>query len=417
MKPSLRAALAVPLLLVGAVVVVLAAALQGEPAVSVHEEVGVEDVARAVALARQHDPRRRPPGMVTAALLSERDLDILINQGVRRWLGAASRVSLLRAGATLQLSSHVPPNPFGRWLNVELKLAETGGLPTIESLRVGRLPLPVWLAEHAVGWLARRAGLQTELQLAADVVQRVRFMPRQLHVNYIWRGDSTERMVAGLLTPADRERLRAYNDRLVQITADAGSGWEISLARLLAPMFELAASRRAAGGDAVAENRAAILVLTLFANGRSLEAVLPAARQWPRPRQLRVLLAGRDDSPLHFLVSASLAAEAGGPLSKVVGVYKEVADSRAGSGFSFNDIAADRAGTRFGELAVHDAARMQARAAAINQADEFMPAAADLPENMTEAEFKRRFGGVGEPVYNRLLAEIEQRVAVLKVYR
>ena len=31
-----------------------------------------------------------------------------------------------------------------------------------------------------------------------------------------------------------------------------------------------------------------------------------------------------------------------------IGVYKEVRDSRGGSGFSFNDMAANRAGTRFG---------------------------------------------------------------------
>ena len=37
--------------------------------------------------------------------------------------------------------------------------------------------------------------------------------------------------------------------------------------------------------------------------------------------------------------------------------------ARGGSGFSFNDLAADRAGTRFGDTAVSDAARLQARVA------------------------------------------------------
>lgn len=47
-----------------------------------------------------------------------------------------------------------------------------------------------------------------------------------------------------------------------------------------------------------------------------------------------------------------LAAYAGTPLADVVGLFKEMEDSRGGSGLSFNDIAADRAGTRMGELAV-----------------------------------------------------------------
>jgi hypothetical protein len=417
MKTAPRIVLALLLLAVGTVTVALAAALQREPSVSAHEDVGVADVARALALLRQHDPRRRPPGLMAAALLSERDLDILVNQGARRWLGASSRVSLLRGGATVQLSGHAPPNPFGRWINVELKVAETGGLPAIESLQIGSLPLPAWLAESATAWLAQRSGLQAELALAADVVQRVRFMPRQLQVNYVWRGDSTERMVAGLVTPADAVRLRAHSDRLVQLATRERAGWTVSLARLLGPMFELARARTAAGGDAAAENRATILVLTLFANGRGLDDVLPAARQWPRPPRLRVQLAGRDDSPLHFLISAALAAEAGGPLSKAVGIYKEVADSRGGSGFSFNDLAADRAGTRFGERAVQDAARLQARAAAITRESDFAPGAADLPENMPEAEFKQRYGGVGAAGYNTLLAEIDRRVAALDILK
>jgi hypothetical protein len=134
----------------------------------------------------------------------------------------------------------------------------------------------------------------------------------------------------------------------------------VPLVRLLGPMFELARQRTAAGGDAAAENRAALLVLTLFANGRGMDALVPAAAKWPRPRRMRVMLGGREDLPLHFLVSAALAAEGSGPLSQAIGLYKEVTDSRGGSGFSFSDMAANRAGTRFGQNLVGEAARVQA---------------------------------------------------------
>ena len=101
----------------------------------------------------------------------------------------------------------------------------------------------------------------------------------------------------------------------------------------------------------------------------------------------------------------------------MVGVYKEVADSRGGSGFSFNDLAADRAGTRFGELAVQAPELLQTRAGTLAQESEFMPLAADLPENMPETDFKRRFGGVGAPSYNSMLAEIDRRVAGLGLFQ
>ena len=46
-----------------------------------------------------------------------------------------------------------------------------------------------------------------------------------------------------------------------------------------------------------------------------------------------------------------------------------------------------------------------------------MPRTADLPEFMQEAEFKRRFGGIGAPAYNRMMEDIERRIAALSLYR
>ena len=40
-----------------------------------------------------------------------------------------------------------------------------------------------------------------------------------------------------------------------------------------------------------------------------------------------------------------------------------------------------------------------------------MPDVSDLPEFMQEAEFKRRYGGVGGAGYNKMMATIEARVA------
>jgi hypothetical protein len=72
MKKWMLAAAAVPLVagLVGLVAVI--AALQPEPSVSLQPEPVAEDVARALALVRAHDPRHATPGRVNALRLSER---------------------------------------------------------------------------------------------------------------------------------------------------------------------------------------------------------------------------------------------------------------------------------------------------------------------------------------------------------
>ena len=417
MRILLRAlAVAVPLA-AAAVLAATAAMMQAEPAVASQPDVDHQDVARAMSLLRTHDPRQARPGAVSSAAVRERDVEVLLSHGVRRWFNVTSRVSLQRGRATVQLSSPAPANPFGRWLNLELQLEETGGLPALDSVHIGRLPVPAWLAERLGLYLMGRAGLRAELDLAADVVRRVRFAPQQMLVTYAWQGDSLGRLFGGLLSAEELLRLRPYSDRLVELSARPRTSFEVPLAPLLGAMFELARQRSAAGGDAAAENRAALLVLTLHANGRTVGSIAPPARGWPRPRPMRLLLGGREDFPLHFLVSATLAAESTTPLSKALGVYKEVADARTGSGFSFNDVAANRAGTRFGELAAQAPRQLQQRLARGVQDTELLPRTDDLPEFMAEPEFQRRFGGVHAPAYNALLADIDRRIGALPLLR
>ena len=45
-----------------------------------------------------------------------------------------------------------------------------------------------------------------------------------------------------------------------------------------------------------------------------------------------------------------------------------------------------------------------------------MPAVVGLPDNLTRAEFTRRYGDVGSPAYTRLLDEIDRRIAVLPLF-
>lgn len=379
------------------------------------EDVSPADIDRAVALVRQHDPRYAPPGQLQGAVLNERDLDLLVRYAARRWLAAAARVRLQPGRLLVQASVAAPD---GHWLNVDAGLRQTAaGLPEVDRLRVGRLPLPSALALPLLRVVAARHGIDTDALLAADPIERVVFEPGRLVVSYRIAPDASRRLRAALVTPVDRERLRVYNDRLAALT-QSFEGEDVSLARLLPPLFALAAARSAAGGHAVEENRAALLTLALYANRLPLGLMVPAAYDWPRPRALTVRLNQRPDTPLHFLVSAVIAAEAGTPLADAAGLWKELSDARGGgTGFSFNDLAADRAGTRFGDFAVRAPARLQARIAAGTSEADFMPEAGDLPEFLPEAEFVARYGGVGGTGYRRLLAEIDARVEALPVWR
>jgi len=199
--------------------------------------------------------------------------------------------------------------------------------------------------------------------------------------------------------------------------AAAGGSSALPMEEVLRALLRVAEER---AGDAAAENRAALVSLAFFVNGKGLAAVIPAAKDWPRPPPRNVTLGGRHDFAQHYSISAAIAASAGSPLSDAIGLYKEVDDSRGGSGFSFNDIAADRAGVRLGDLATASAAgarKVQKLAVARLSAADILPDVKDLPEFMSEGEFKRRYGGIGGAEYKKMMAEIERRVAALAILR
>jgi hypothetical protein len=386
-------------------------ALERAPRVAGASAPGADALEHLRRQLRVHDPRRLRPGNQPVLVLSSADLGLLAGQGARLAGGAAD--AQLGAGTLeLRLSLPLPRNPLGTWANLKLQLREAPGLPEVDRLTIGRLALPGALARPLVQLALSRWDPAAEGQPPLrSLVQSVQLAPEQVSVRYVWRADALQRLAGWLLPPAQRERLRAYQGRLAMVTG-AGAG-PLSLPSLMAPMFALARERSTDDAGAAAENRAALLTLALYVTGRPLNRLLPGAGDWPRARWRAVLVRDRIDFPQHLLVSAALAATVDGPLADAFGLAKEVSDAREGSGFSFNDMALNRAGTRLGELAVREPRRLQARLAGGVPEEALAPKVDDLPEFLPEATFVTRYGGVGAPAYERLVAEIDARVAAL----
>jgi len=405
------------LLLSTLLVLVLAAALAlqsralVEPA---HSGLRPDEIASTKDFLRRNDPRRQEAGSQRLLRIEEEQLNLMLMQLAQRYgqgRGAA-QIQLQAGTARLQASLQLPL--LGAWLNLEAQLDQTDTLPQVERLRLGHLPLPAGLAHPALRRLIATLTLPAQAQVAGELVETLRFQPQELLLGYHWQADSLDHVLGALWTPAEQERARAYNQRLAQISTAYPPGHSVSLALLMPPIFELARARSdAPDADPMAENRAALLTLALFSTGQRWSKLLPSARSWPQPLPRVVTLAGRDDFPQHFLVSAVLALEGSGPLADAIGVYKEVADSRGGSGFSFNDIAADRAGTRFGLLAKDAPRSLQTLIRSGLHELDFMPGVADLPEFLSAEAFQQRYGGLGAPAYRQMMAEIEARIAAL----
>lgn len=401
----------------GLPLLLLALALQGEPSVPPPPALEGAQLRQAGEILRQNDPRQLPPGGLRVVRLTEAQMQLLLGRLVNRYHDARATVQLGRHEAQIEASLSLRDGGAGPWINLNARLQETGGLPRLRQLRVGHLPLPTWASDWLVRRFTERLAEQAEVRVAGELVQHVGFEPGALQLSYEWKPDSLRRALNARWPLAEQARLQHYNTLLVRLCEPHLSGTPVALDHLMPPFFAEAGRRSAAGEDPRLENRAVFLILALHAAGEHPSRLLPAASAWPRARPMVITANGREDFSQHLLVSAVIAIEGGGPLADVIGVYKEVADSRGGSGFSFNDLAADQAGARLGLFSEQDPRALQQRLAAQPPERAFMPMTQDLPEYLTEAALQQHYGGLEGEGYRRIVALIRQRINALPLYR
>lgn len=309
------------------------------------------------------------------------------------------------------------PRFGGRYLNLRLIADDAWPTTRIRRLKLGSLSIP----SPVIGWLVSGALHYTPLarysRVGEQLVQDIRIRDGRLAVNLNWNRDVLAK-AQGLVTDlADKERLLVYHDKLAELVGQPNLKRFVRLGTLLQPMFALAKSRSEDDHDPIEENRALIVVLAAYVNGKNLSAALFTPTS---PARRGVLLNKRIDTAQHFMGSASLAMAGHGTLVDVIGLAKEMNDTHSGSGFSFIDLAADQAGALFGKYAV----RSEAKARKLQQmlsrsADEaqFMPVIKDLPENLRPDEFADRFKAIESPEFQAMKQRIEGRIQELPLYR
>jgi len=430
-----RALLTLVVLLLTAPVVAgmaLLAVSEREPLVRESPTVTSAEKRRLYVLLLRNNPKQLAPGETRSVSLASRDLDLLLAWGVPVVLGdgrAATRIDLESPQlATLSLSLRLPGT--SRYLNLVAgaRAALENGQLTLGDprLRVGRLTLP----EMPLRWLSPilTALIQTERRARPVLagVERLDIDPGRITVTY-GRMELPPRLLASLIwgEGANQEMRLAVKSH-VQRLLDAAPrlpGGEQGLGAAVEVAFAWARERSATDSP-VLENRAALLALGILLGHPRLERLVgPVVEKhdWPRAALLaRTTLRGRNDWTKHFFVSAALTVLSAQAPSDAIGLFKEELDAGGGSGFSFGDLMADRAGTTFALLATGDeaAARaIQERLARGFRVDDFFPEAADLPENIQDAELQSRYGGVGGPLFRIYAAEVERRLWSCPAYR
>jgi uncharacterized membrane protein len=217
------------------------------------------------------------------------------------------------------------------------------------------------------------------------------------------------------------EDARATGEYLLA-NADVVPGGDEGFARLVELAF-LFAEDNSHGTDAVHTNKAAILALGVILGEERVARVAQRPINIRRIEEFnalrsRITLVGRNDLARHFWVSAALAILSDENRSMTVGIAKEMMDATAGgSGFSFDDLAADRAGTLLAVAATKNEANARNLQTLIGQGvviADFFPGVEGLSSGLTRDEFQSQYGGLGGKVTLVLANEIESRLAACK---
>jgi hypothetical protein len=395
--------------------------LEQQPLIKQVSELSHTDIARAKQIIKQYDPRQKPAGTVQVMRISERDLNLAANYLVQRVarMEGAIQARAEEGKARIAGSIRMPELESRSYLNISLTVADVGGSPQVSDFRVGQLSIPDPLARLVIETTIERLYETRQGELVGDMIKEVEFSEEELAVSYLWKPGILAQARDTLIQQEQREAIAIYYNELASLHA-GNKAQRGSLTGVLQHLFSLAQRRTQSGQDPVEENRALLLVLGSWAMNQGMGHLLSHETQRRRIRAFRLVLNQRRDLAQHFMVSAAIASNSDTMLADAVGLYKEVQDSQGGSGFSFADLAADRAGTRFGEEATQSessARRIQQLLSSGVAESDIMPRSGDLPEHLNAKQFKRRYGEIGSPDYNRVAQEIERRVAACSIYR
>ncbi|OWV32243.1 hypothetical protein B5C34_01445 [Pacificimonas flava] len=269
-------------------------------------------------------------------------------------------------------------------------------------------------------------------------------------------------MGVGLIWPEPFEDAPRLSDLIEEVRV----GEDFAAARIDMPIGLLRAAQRLAGRyspDADAAARATYLRLTNFedsfrrpaslgglfaqafpqdedtvspeeASGRLVGMIMAAydpdflrlvdvdAQRNPPCRGERVVVTvvGRRDLALHLLISAIFSAQRDRELGSALGEMKELSDALpGGSGFSFVDLAADRAGIRLGTLLADPktTAEVQRHLGRGGTANLFPARALGMEEGLSEEEFERRFGRLNSEQYEAAVDRIDAALDSLPIYQ
>jgi hypothetical protein len=393
-------------------------AVGNKPETELDWSLSHDDITRAKKIL--HEGSKIKPDEINTIELNAVDLNLAANYLLNRYSKSAAKIELKNDQLRFNVTVTLPDNALGRYLNISFRLGndDDSPLPSITKFKAGKLLLPAALSAWVIDTVIQHTSLNEYFILATRPINAIEIDSKKLTINY-YPNPETLIQAKNLLTHGDiKPAQNVYQQKLSEVIASHDPEWRLSLADILKPLFGMA-YQRSTLDNAIEENRTVIFTVNDYVNKLGTQKLL-AGNPRANDKDYPAFLYKRIDLAQHFIGSAALTASVNRQVAQAMGEEKELSDAQGGSGFSFIDLAADKAGTRFGEIATaspENARQVQKAMLNIKDYTDFMPDPRDLPEHMGEDEFKQRYQSVNSPAYQKVLNLIDARIAATPIYQ
>jgi hypothetical protein len=400
-------------------------AVEKSPLVQANSPIDSRDYDRAEKLIRRAQYALADRRTSTTISASQLDLDSLAAFLSRSVNGVKGTVVVVPEGVRVLASYELPHNPVGRYVNLAVTVRTSPSRLDVVAIDIGRIHLGPWLARPVVNLLASTV---LGAKLGDDVISAVRGLEvEDQRVTLMIRPDATlesrfKERVTDVAILARPPAVADYYRQILEIASKYDQVTPVPFVNFLQPLL-LHAEERSVNGDPVAEMHAMVFALAIYFGGERLDrlrdALLPADLAGILQLTDYVVVRGRHDHVQHFIVSAAFTLSGGIGFTTTIGEAKEFDDLlRGGSDFSFQDIAADRAGIAFGRLANTPAGArfLESLGHRAPSEDLFFPVVSDLPDGMEPRRFDRIYHDTDSAAFKAMLAKIDKRIRACGAY-
>lgn len=348
---------------------------------------------------------------------NEVELNHALNSILNRYLRSITIIKFAADdSAEVKVTLQLPKKLSHFYINGQFRLINKDTGLGVEQLRIGKLSINKAVADVLINYVLKHSMLKHYYLLAKEHIQAIQIYNQQLNIHY--QINTLKSHYNAIANSIDAETLRYYQQQIENIVSQHNPHQRLSLAGLLQPLFNQA-RLRSTPETAITENIAIIFAVTAYVNSNEIPFYLPIKAIAFSSYQFPVYLFKRTDQAKHFTLSAALTSTGGAQLADILGQEKELRDAQSISGFSFIDIAADRAGMKFTEQAIRspqEALEFQKIMSEIKDYSSFMPDVHDLPEKLTHAQFTSQYDSISSKAYKQLIQEIDNRIEALPIY-